>query len=149
MEDSWLREEKLTNASDLLWDFQLRHGIWLAWTYPWLLVLVGLLGVCPVLWKPPFPESVLYLGHISGQLGWSPWGEGIPWLFVIWCIPIHTRISYPLIVGHSGGGECRSYCLGSLYYGSNIPTHVYNTIAALWPCLYSRATAEVLGVKLY
>ena len=42
---------------------------------------------------------MLYLGHFSGQLGWTPWGEGSFLFFVIWFTPIHNRMSHYLGVG--------------------------------------------------
>ena len=56
---------------------------------------------------------MLFLGRVSGQLGWTPWSEGFL-LFVSWFIPIHTRMSHPLVMGHYGGREYKDYCLGSL-----------------------------------
>ena len=55
------------------------------------------------------------LGYVPGQLGWTSWGEGFILLYVNWFIPIHTTMSYPLGTGHSSGGECKGYCIGSFY----------------------------------
>ena len=56
---------------------------------------------------------------VSGQLRWTPWGEGFLLLFVIWFIPIHTRKCHPLFVGHSDGVEYKGCYLGSLCYIRN------------------------------
>ena len=62
---------------------------------------------------------MFFLGHISDQLGWTPWVEGILFSFVIWFLPIHNIMSHPLGVSYSSGGECESCCLGGHFYISN------------------------------
>ena len=114
IEDDWLRKKKLNNASHLLWAYQLRHGIWLVWPsfnfwYQW-----NFQGHALYFAGASVRESMFYLRHISGQLGWNPLGEGFLLLFVIWVVLIPTRMRHPLGVGHSGGGECEGYCPGGL-----------------------------------
>ena len=69
---------------------------------------------------------MFFLGHISNQLGWTPWGERFLLLLVFWLIPIHTKMSYFLGVGYFGGGECKGYCLGGFCHISNT-LHMYTT----------------------
>ena len=47
-------------------------------------------------------ENIFFLGHVFGQLDWTPRGEEFLLLFITWFIPIHTRMGHPLGVGHSG-----------------------------------------------
>ena len=61
-------------------------------------------------------QGVFFVEHVSGQLGWTPWGEGFLLGFVVWFIPIHTRMRYPLVVDHSNGRECKGCYLGGLCY---------------------------------
>ena len=73
----------------------------------------------PCTLQAPLYESVCLLGHASGQLGWTPCGEGFILFLVAWFIPIHTRMSHPLGVGYSHGWECKGCCPGGLYYVRN------------------------------
>ena len=72
------------------------------------------------------------LGHLSGQLGWTPCSKGFLLLIIIWVIHIHISTSYPVGMGYSSGEECKGYCLGGIYHISNTRTHVHNTTSALW-----------------
>ena len=78
----------------------------------------GTPGVCLLLCRPPFLDSVFFLGHASSQLGWIPWGEGFPLFLVIWFIPIHTKMSHLLGMGYPGSGQCKGCWLGGLCYVS-------------------------------
>ena len=70
---------------------------------------------CLALFRASVWEIVFFLEHFSGQLGWTPWGKGFLLFLIIWFTPIHTRMSHPLGVSHSGGGEVKGCCLGGLY----------------------------------
>ena len=87
------------------------------------------------------------LGHVCGQLGWTPWGEGFLLLLVIWLIPIHTRIIQPLVVGHSGGREYKKYYLGGLcYIGKTL--HMCTTPKQHCSTSLLGYIAELLGEKV-
>ena len=90
---------------------------------------------------------MLCSGHVSGQLGWTPWGEGFLLFLIIWFSPIHTRMIHPLGAGYSGGKKCKVCCLGDLWYISNT---LYMCTTLQQHCgislLYEQGyTAEVLG----
>ena len=71
-------------------------------------------------------RECVFPGASSGQLGWTPWGEGFLLIFTIWFTPIRTKMSHPLGVGHFGGWACKDYFLGGLFYVSNT-LHVCTT----------------------
>ena len=64
-------------------------------------------------------------------------------LLVVWFVPIHTGMSHPLGVGHSGDWACKGCCLGGLFYCSNTQIILCNTIVALAHYM-SRAIAILL-----
>ena len=114
MEDSWWREKDLINAVDLLRAYQLKE---------WNFTCVHLLLTSGVSWtfrgipctlQAPFLRGCVMPGAHFLLVWLDPWGEGFPILFVIWIISIHPKISHPLGVGYSGGGECKCCCLGGL-----------------------------------
>ena len=121
-------------------------------TYSWLLLLVGLKEHAMHFAGPPIWESIFFLYHVSGKLGWTPWGQRFFLIFVLWFIPIQTRINHPLGVGHSLGvgyslgGECKGCCLGGLCQISTLYICIISQLHCSTSLLYKQGyTDEVLG----
>ena len=118
MEDSWLRDKKLPTALVSYYPISLSIGFDLFG----LLLTSSTHGTSrgmPLTLKTPLSERVcfswdMFLANWTGPLGVKGF-----FCCLFFLIPIYTRIGYPLGMGHSGDGECKGCCLGSLYYINN------------------------------